>query len=162
MTPFRFERLIVALEGAPDVVDGLLDYKELDDPLWDFRPYAERFTLREIVAHLADLEEVWIDKFVRTRQTDRTEFERFDTSQKVMDNNYAASNPKERCAVYRSRREELASILKSFAGEDWGKVAVNPLPLGEITLEDQANFVVVHDGYHTGQIAQWIRLGNRN
>ena len=51
--------LLSALEGAPDVIAALLDGVPPDDALWDRRPDPERFSLREIVAHLADWDGVY-------------------------------------------------------------------------------------------------------
>ena len=45
--------LISALEGTPDVLNGFLAPLGPEDQRWDFRPDPERFTLREVVAHLA-------------------------------------------------------------------------------------------------------------
>jgi uncharacterized damage-inducible protein DinB len=158
MTPYLFARLSVALTGTPDVLDGLLGSVVLDDPLWDFRPDPERFSLREILAHLVDLEAVWFDHFSRTRDANLTSFDKFDSAQKVIDNNYAESNPIESLAKFRTERLKLTELIKTFSEDEWANQMVLPPPKGTLNIEAQAMFIAVHDGYHTGQAAQWIAI----
>lgn len=50
--PFTRKYLVGALDGAPDVFESLL--AGLTDAEIDRRPDPDRFTLREMMAHLAD------------------------------------------------------------------------------------------------------------
>jgi hypothetical protein len=93
---------------------------------------------------------------MRTNEATQTVFERVDSSQLVIDNNYAASNPQVNCKLFRTRREELVKFMRTLTVADWNKISIVGGPLGAVTLEFQAGFIAIHDGYHTGQIAQWI------
>ena len=159
MTPFLFHRLSTALAGTPDVLEGLLGNLSSSDPRWDFSPDPERFTLREIVAHLADFEPVWLDRFTRTRETNRSEFVRLDPDKLALDNDYAHSDPLQKLAKFRAGRKVIMDLLASFSDADWQKECV--LPVGVWTLEFQAAYLSIHDGYHTGQAAQWLALAHR-
>ena len=57
--------LLSALAGTPVVADRLLLDVHADDPRWDFRPEPDRFTLREVVAHLADWEPIHLERLTR-------------------------------------------------------------------------------------------------
>jgi uncharacterized damage-inducible protein DinB len=156
MTPFLFERVSIALGGVPDTLEGLLGAIDRDDAVWDFRPFPERFTLREIVAHLVDLEPIWLDRFDRTQQTDGTVFERVDSSKLVIENNYAESDPVAKLAEFRAGRQKILQLITPFVENDWNKKSILPAPYGTQPLSFTAMFICVHDGYHTGQIAQWL------
>jgi len=62
LLPIMRERLFTALADTVDVLDGLLGTTQPRDPLWDFRLDPNRFTLREVSAHLVDYEAVWAER----------------------------------------------------------------------------------------------------
>jgi len=58
--------LLTDLECAPDVLARLL--ADVAEPaMWDRRPDSDRFTLREMAAHLADWEGVFLARLTQTR-----------------------------------------------------------------------------------------------
>jgi len=67
MLPSRIRSYLLSdLECAPDVLSRLLS--GITDPaLYDHRPDPSRFTLREMVAHLADWEVVFFTRLAQTR-----------------------------------------------------------------------------------------------
>lgn len=72
-------------------------------------------------------------------------------------NDYAHANPADSLVRFRERRATLVAFLGGLGGDDWqrpGQMRGQPL-----TLEEQAAFVCIHDGYHTGQVAQWLAAG---
>jgi len=161
LSPFMIQRLLVALEGTPDVLNGLLGSLDAHDPAWDFQPDPERFTLREIIAHLADYEPVWLDRFEHTRKADGIRIERLDPSKLAVDNDYPHSDPIANLSLFRQRRAIIVDLIKTFKEEDWDKVAILPQPAGPLSLGLQSMYLSVHDAYHTGQVAQWLALWAR-
>ena len=156
LTPLMWDRLLVALAGTPDVLDGLFGSLEADDPLWDRRPDPDRFTLREIMAHLADYDAVWLERLAQTRDEDKPALRPADKDQMALDHDYAHSDPARNRALLRERRIALVELLSGLRDEDWQR-AGHLSPSGElVTLEAQAAFVIIHDGYHTAQVAQWL------
>ncbi|HEX8833513.1 MAG TPA: DinB family protein [Abditibacteriaceae bacterium] len=61
--PFTHNYLFVALRAAPDLFDYQL--RELTALEADLRPDPERFTIREIMAHLADWEKIFHERMRR-------------------------------------------------------------------------------------------------
>ena len=157
LLPLMHDRIRSALAGTPDVLDALLGPLAPDDSLWDLRPDPERFTLREIASHLADYEAIWLERLSRTRAEASPALIPVDPAGLAVQNDYAHTDPAESLARFRERREALAAFLSDLSVDDWrrpGQMAGQPL-----TLEEQAAFVCVHDGYHTGQAAQWLAAG---
>ena len=157
LLPLMHDRLRSALAGTPDVLDALLSPLGPDDPRWDLRPDPARFTLREIVAHLADYEAVWRERLTRTRSEASPVLTPVDPSALAAEHDYAHSDPGASLARFRERRAALGVFLDGLGADDWqrpGQMGGRPL-----TLEEQAAFVVIHDGYHTGQVARWLAAG---
>lgn len=157
LTPLMRDRLRVALAGTPDVLDGLFGSLKADDTLWDRRPDPERFTLREIVAHLADYEAVWLERLAQTRDEEQPALRPVDKDQLALDHDYAHSDPAQSRAQLREGRIALVEFVSGLADEDWQRIGHLPAPNGPLTLETQAAFVIIHDGYHTAQVAQWLK-----
>lgn len=144
--------LIIALEGTPQVLGALLDSLETEDERWDLRPDPERFTLREIVAHLASVEPNWTQRALRIRDENQPVFD----SVPLQDEAIGRNNPADNLVFLRENRLQFVNVLKGLQEEDWEKTGESQT-MGIITLEQQAVFVLTHDGYHTSQVVQWLK-----
>ena len=154
MLPPKLHRyLLIDLESAPNVLAKLLE--EAAGAAWDKRPDPERFTLREVAAHLADWDQVFLGRLRQTRDTDSAILQGLDEGQVARDNDYAHSDPIESLARYRTNRDEIVGFLRALPPEEWARSA-NHTELGPITLEAQAALIAFHDGYHRQQALEWL------
>lgn len=157
---FGIAYLFAALSGTPDVLDALLARRPADDPLWDARPDPQRFSLREIVAHLADWENVFLDRLVRTRDEESPTLPVIDPEQRAREHDYAHHDPQEDLAQFRAGRERLVGFLRALEPAEWERagqiVRGDPSISHRVTLEAWAVQTLAHDGYHTQQVAQWL------
>lgn len=156
LLPLMRQRTKTALAGTLDVLGALLGDVTAADPVWDKRHDPDRFTLRELVAHLADYELIWNERITRTRDEDNPLLTPHDAGKLAVDNNYAAIDPAVSLKAIHDRRTALVAILQGIPDEQWQRTAQWGTA-GTLTLEEQAAFIVIHDGYHTSQIAQWLR-----
>jgi hypothetical protein len=155
LLPVTQRYLTVALAGTPDVLEALLKDRTSDDPLWDFRPDPDRFTLREAVAHLADWEPIFLERFQRTLRETEPLLPDYDEGQIAIERDYAHSDPRANLARFRTGREALTAFLRSLEAADWERIGIRE-PYGPMTLGTQATQTLAHDGYHTQQVAQWL------
>lgn len=146
--------MIAALEGTPVVLNALLADLPADSPLWDARPEADRFTLREMVAHLADWEPVCRGRIVRTRTEDNPFLPNWDEDQAAIIGDYAHTNPHEALLWFAERRADTVAVLKSLSDEEWSRVARRE-NVGELSIQTQISLIVAHDGYHNRQAAEY-------
>ena len=145
--------LLAGLEGTPAVLAGLLGGLAQDDARWDVRPDPDRYTLREIVAHLATVEPYWPERARRTREEEEPFFPRAPLeSDEVL-----ARPPAVNLAHFAASRAQFVQVLRELDESDWERVGRSEF-LGTLTLENQAVFVCAHDGYHLKQIAQWLAM----
>jgi len=147
--------LITAIAGLPTVLDGFLNDLPSADPRWDVHPEPGRFSLREIVAHLADWDAIWIERLVLIRDQESPQITPRDESELAIANDYAHADPDIARALIFQRRSEIVKLLRALGPGDWARTANHPL-LGSVVLRDQATYVALHDAYHTQQIARWL------
>src|SRR5579862_6088466 len=110
---------IVTLENTPVIVEKLLGGISADDPIWNYQPSADRFTLREAIAHMADWNDIYAERISRALKEDNPTLANCDEGQIAIDRNYAASNPVENLTRFASGRKTLVELIKNISGADW-------------------------------------------
>ena len=146
---------LTALNATPEVLEAFLKALPSDDPRWDTRPDPERFTLREIVAHLAEWDPIFMERMERTVKEELPLLADIDEAQIALDHDYAHQDPHTALARFRTARAALVVFLTGLADSDWSRVAVKEIH-GPVTLERQAVLILAHDGYHMEQVVQWL------
>src|SRR5437868_5371571 len=114
--------LIHGLTATPDVIDQLLRGATQED--FDRRPDPERFTIREVIAHLADWEGVWLERATRVVNEDRPAITSNDEGQWAIDHHYAELDVREQLDKFRTGRAHLAAYLRDLAPEQWERVGL--------------------------------------
>lgn len=155
MLPERIHTyLLIDLESAPAVlarlVAGVTD--------WDRRPDPDRFTLREMVAHLADWDGVFLGRLTQTRDEENATLRGMDEGQVAVDNDYTQADPQECLARYAAGRKETVAFLRGLSPEQWGRSGTHT-EVGPISMETQAVLIAVHDGYHRQQALDHVSQG---
>jgi uncharacterized damage-inducible protein DinB len=146
---------MISLEGTPIVMQGLLGRFAADDPIWDKRPQPERFTLREVLAHLADWDEIFLERIMRTASEDNPTLPDRDEGQLAIDHGYTRQDPLENIQRFAQNRAALTSYVKSLPESAFDRVALRP-ELGSMSIALQLALIQAHDGYHTRQAAEYI------
>lgn len=155
MLPDRVHHyLLAALEAAPEILESVLD--GLSDAEADHRPDPDRFTLREMIAHLADWETVFAERMRRTRHEDRPTLPGYDEGAIALERDYAHADWRAKLREFGQGRALMLALLRGLRPEHWERVA-HHTELGPITLEGQAILVAVHDTYHLRQAVAWRR-----
>lgn len=153
-TPAR-NYLLVALENTPITVSSLLADRSSENEVWDTQPEPDRFTLREIVAHVADWEDVFRDRFERTLDETNPFLSRPDLDKRAKEKGYAVADPQECLSRFRERRSESVRWLRSLTEEAWGRTA-HLDRIGDLNLEGLIALMLGHDSYHVRQITEWL------
>lgn len=165
LLPFVRDYTLTAITGTPDVLERLLDGIASTDSVWDRRPDPERFTLREIAAHLADWNGVWQERITRIRDEEepRLVVRRPDDVGRESGSFLAA--PADSLLRFRASRAELLPILRSLEGAQWeraGEIIGHPSASGMVSIESWLLVILGHDGYHLRQIAEWLKASQKN
>ena len=142
------------LEATPEVLGRLLG-PQTDPASYDWRPDSERFTVREVLAHLADWEGVFGDRLRMTLTEEAARFPDIDPAQMAIDHHYAHTDPAESLALFRQRRSETLALLRGLDAMQWERTGTHT-QIGLLTVETQVVMIGAHDGYHTQQILEWL------
>ncbi|HEY3329525.1 MAG TPA: DinB family protein [Capsulimonadaceae bacterium] len=146
--------LLRSIAGTPDVIDELLHEIDEDHPVWDRQIEPDRFTLREVIAHLADWEAIWLERISRIHDEEEPVLPDYDEGQFAIDHDYAHSDPSETLEKLRAGRDELVTYIGHLPQESWVRIGHKD---GNIwTIEAWIVQICAHDGYHTQQIAEWL------
>ncbi len=144
-----------SLASSPRVFERMLGGLGVTNAIWDFRPDPDRFTLREILAHLADMEAVWNQRMRRMLDEANPGLPNVDENQLAIDHDYPHRDPYDSLVRFHAERADTLRILGGLSDAQWQRTGLimERIPM---TLETLAVHIAGHDGYHTGQVADWL------
>lgn len=134
-----------ALQRTYTVLAPLL--KRVPDGSWDEPWHPERFTMREMAAHIADWDLVWRDRIERTRTGVLPQLPRVDEEAMAKANDYASADPMESLRQFGMRRRELVRLIGTLGEEEWKRSSIHPR-VGTVTMFELVTLIVCHDMYH--------------
>lgn len=154
LSDFTRTYLVDGLRAAPEVLGHLM--AQVSPSRWDHRPDPERFTLREVFAHLADWDTVWRERLDLLLTEGNALLPDRDPDQLARDHDYANADPAESLRVFQSRRAKLVEKLAALASDDWRRQGEHQAR-GRFTVEDLAVTALGHDSYHLAQVSERSR-----
>ena len=141
------------LQATPAIVRGLTTELSDEDARW--KPGPERFSVAEVLAHLAHSESACyrmrVDRFMAESLP---EFEP-DDAQMYLDL-YRDADPQQALAEFEERRLMNVEYLRSLP-DAAGERSARHQKYGDITLAQMLNEWALHDLGHTRQIAELVR-----
>lgn len=144
----------LAIEFTPSTLRRIIDCVSQDryaEPL-----EAGRFSLIEMVAHIADGEDVFLDRMRTAKEFPGTTVEFYDMDQRAADKAYAQRNLQHELDVFENRRRDTLDFLKNLEEGDWQKTFIHP-QRGELSIENQVTMLLGHDLYHLEQASHYIK-----
>lgn len=143
--------LLSGLSAAPALLPTLT--AGLSELQLDFTTGPERFTIREVVAHMADLEEVFLERLQRTVAEDEPFLPDWDEDQAALDNHYAQSALPETLARFTAQRARVLAFLTSLPPDAWHRTSLRQDK--RCDLLGMAAILLGHDGYHLKQLVEY-------
>lgn len=145
--------LLQGLEATPVIADALM--QRATEAHYDRRPAAERFTLREALAHMADWEPIWIARIEKIQKQDNPTLASHDPDEYAAQHDYAHADVVDCQARFREQRAVLVQTLRRLPETDWALEGYHT-EWGKISVEGLATLILGHDAYHLRQIAEWV------
>jgi len=142
--------LIHDLTATPQILARLL----ANGADWDARPDPERFTLREVLAHMADWELIWRERITRICTEEEPFLPSIDEGQIAVERNYATKDPGQSLRDFQTRRLELVHQIRNLPAGAWILPAHREY-VGDLDLFQLIVMIAGHDGYHLGQICEY-------
>ncbi len=142
--------LIYALQGTP----GLLrrEFERLSERAWDTPTAPDRFTPRQVVAHLLDWEPLLRERIRTAVETPGATLQVWDEGERAVQLQYDTWDPAESLDRWMEERKLTVEYVHSVPPEAWGNTVVHP-ERGATTAADLANMLPCHDVYHIEQLS---------
>jgi len=145
---------LALLEKTPLLLETLL--RGLHVELLRWKPAPDRWSIAEVLGHLADLELLYADRTRRMVTEDTPTLQSFDPTQTVVTGDYTRGNAFENLEVFNRARRATLVLLRSIPPDSGERNALHS-ELGEITLYQMLNEWASHDLGHLRQIAELYR-----
>jgi hypothetical protein len=142
------------LEKTPVALETLL--RDLPAELLQWKPGPDRWSVSEVLAHLADLEQVYSERVRRMIAENSPALERYDQVGASAAGEYSRGSALEHLARFAPPRRAIVAFLKSVPASAGARTAKHS-ELGVITLSQMLNEWASHDLGHLRQIAELYR-----
>jgi hypothetical protein len=146
--------LTISLAGAPKVLAALLTNATLEQ--MDRTVDPERFTLREMLAHLGDWETINLSRLNQLRDDVDPVIQGIDEGEWASTHDHAHADPSKSLADFTVGRAKIIDFIETLTPDDWLKTG-HHTEAGPITLAEQLIMISAHDGYHFGQTVDWLK-----
>lgn len=120
------------------------------------RPAPDKWSVGEILAHLADAEIIVGWRLRSILATSGTPIQAYDQDALAAARNYAKHDPRKSLEHFRGAREANLALYKSLSPEQWKQHGMHS-ERGEETLERILHMMAGHDINHTLQIEAILR-----
>ena len=133
---------------APELLDEAL--KQFPPAMWQFKPAPDRWSIHEIIVHLADSE---ANSYVRARRLIAEPGQpvmAYDQDVWAQKLNYHAQSTKEVLELFRWLRKTTYQLIRALPESAWSNSAVHP-EYGTYTFE---RWLDIYERHTAGHIAQ--------
>lgn len=126
---------------------------------WDATPVEGKWSIRQVVCHLADAEIIYADRIKRVLAEENPTFFEADPNLHVPALYCSQRTPEAELAVTEAVRLHMLPILKSCSGEQLQRVGVHSLD-GPMTVETLLTRITGHIPHHIRFIEEKLNLLN--
>lgn len=146
--------LFPALQATPDIFSALyalIPAHRLDSPT-----HPDRFTPRQVIAHLAHWEVILREeRIVVPAEQPGAQVSAYDEAELAISHHYELTEVGEQLALFKAERMKTIALLQSLSKEQLDSTMVHP-ERGVSTVNDLANTMVGHDVYHIHQLTDLL------
>lgn len=119
------------------------------------RPTPRDWSAAMVVAHLADAELVYGQRFKQVLVEDRPRFVSYDENAWVERFSRIEEDLKDTLARWRANREHTIRLLESLEDAEWRRAGVHPVR-GEMTMRQLLALLAEHDRQHLDQLRRAV------
>lgn len=141
--------LLMGIELAYPTVEKV--FSQIPVGRLDERQDPERFTPREVAAHLADWEPILYERLVGAVTVDSFVITPHDEDQRAIDGKYSEQDLKTSLAAYKSAQTKYLEFARGLTDEQLNRPVIHP-ELGTLRAADLITFQTGHVMYHVHQL----------
>jgi hypothetical protein len=142
------------LEKTPILIETML--RDLPEDLLRWKPAPERWSIAEVLGHLADIEMVYADRTRRIVTEESPTLEKYDEAGTVVTGDYVRGSASQNLVFFIKTRRSTVILLRSIPADSGDREATHS-ELGNITLHEMLSEWASHDLGHLRQIAELYR-----
>lgn len=140
---------------TPGTIENLIG--QLTPHQLDERRDPERFTPREVVAHMADFDAIFLSWIKLAVDSPGSQIENWDEDELAAKNDYASTDVQEQLERLKQARAEATTYVRALSKEQLEQASVCQYR-GPMSVEDQCGFWLGHDLYHIEQLSAYLKL----
>ncbi|MFQ5777542.1 MAG: DinB family protein [Terriglobia bacterium] len=159
MTEQELHRHLEELEKNPERVAAAV--AGLDDSVLRFKPAPGKWSILEILAHLADAELIWGYRIRQAIADKEPAFAPIDQDAWARNLGYTEASPAEWLALYQTNRRANLRLLRRLSLADLAKGGFHPELNRKFTLAETIERLAGHDPNHLGQIERLKQQATR-
>jgi DinB superfamily len=142
------------LEQTPIIIEKIL--LDVPESTLGWKPSSERWSVAEILAHLAHAETMYRQRTERMSREDSPALEAYDQNAAYAAGKYSGGTGRERLKTFCHERDRSLSLLRYLPEGALGRTGQHA-KLGRITLGEMLHEWAYHDLGHIRQIAEVYR-----
>jgi DinB family protein len=148
----EMQHAVTLLEKTPVMLETLL--LSASPNVLDWKPSPERWSIREVLGHVVDIEKLFVERVRRVLREDVPELAKFTPNGPLLGG--PSADAIERMARFGTLRSELVGLLKGAPATAALRIGMHE-ELGPVTLAQLVNELANHDLGHLRQIAELYR-----
>ena len=137
------------LARTPDELAAAIRGKS--DDILARRPDAKNWAAKEVVCHMRDTEEAFMQRFQAIMATDGAPLVAADPDRWAEERQYSRNDTAAALAAFRRRREETQEFLRTLSPEQWQRGGIHAVR-GRLTIGDFVSLMAWHDDNHLDQL----------
>ena len=145
----REARLARLARTAADLAQAILGR---DASMLTHRPDAKNWAPIEVLCHLRDAEESFLDRFRQIMATDEPRFPTVNPSRVAEEREYLRQDAGEALAAFRHHRDGSLAFFGALRAADWSRAGHQMDSRGRRTLDDFLSVMAWHDENHLDQL----------
>jgi hypothetical protein len=117
------------------------------------RPDPKNWAAKEVVCHLRDTEELFMERFGMILGMDEPKLTGLDPDRWAEERQYLRNDVSAALAAFRKRRQESLDLLGGLTADAWKRAGIHPTR-GRFTIEDLLTLMSWHDDNHLDQLGR--------
>ena len=117
------------------------------------RPDPKNWAAKEVVCHLRDTEELFMERFEMILGMDEPKLSALNPDRWAEERQYLRNDVDAALAAFRKRRQESLDLLGKLPAAVWRRAGIHPTR-GRFTVEDLLTLMAWHDDNHLDQLVR--------
>lgn len=143
--PFVWDEMMSGLERTPQALERLAQLVPAER--WDARPSPDRYSPKELVCHLLEVEEAFYRRYKQIAEEDRPQLSVYDAEAEPLDDRFVKGSLHEALEQFARARQRSVDYLNRLPAEARDRVGIHP-EFGEWSIFQQVQLCVAHDLLH--------------